>query len=101
MFVDSAFHMASRKSSVGRKTLGSNKGSYNAPFEEHRFRNHRHAGFYDDFERRNMVHAWTIELEDPGDYLDIVQEINYRGLSVLDITPKHINIDIIQEINSM
>lgn len=73
----------------------SNIGLSSEPLEEHRFRNNRHEEFYVDFERRNMVYEWIVEIEDPSEYSDIVPEINARHWSVLDHLPKNINIEII------
>lgn len=47
-------------------------GSYGVPYDGHRFRSLVHEEFYTKLESRNMASKWTIELEDPGDYSNIV-----------------------------
>lgn len=63
------------------------------------FRSYIHEKLFTDLESRNLVQENTVELEDPGEYYDVVQKINTRGWGVLELPLELVNLEIVREFN--
>lgn len=82
------FEMAFGRSTIGRKRQSSGIGLYYIPYDKHKFRSFIHKQLYAELETKNFLHEKMLELEDPGEYFDMVQDINTRGYGVLVTTMK-------------
>lgn len=82
------FQNASGRSHTGRKRQSSYIGASLLPYHEHIFRSIVHEQYYTELETRILVQEKMVELENPGEYSDVVQEIKHEVKVLWKIQPK-------------